>query len=434
MRFTGRQRLRFFVLLATIAVLGTVSLVYVLEKQRFHNPFVDVYEVKAELPEADGVVSGLGQPVNVAGVRVGSITEVDLVDGVGVVTLEIERDKLPALHRGASVRLEPITPLKDMQLDLDPGDPDKPRLAEGATLPVGSASSPVPLHTLLNELDDDTREYVQALLEGIGRGTEGRGDDLRKALAALAPTTRQVRRIAQAVDGRRRDLARLVTNLSKVSAAAADGNHLAALVAGGQKTMEAVAAQEAELGTALRRLPGVLDTTRKTFEQAGPFAGDLEKAVRSIRPAVDRLPAALEELEPFTRSATQDLRRDIRPFLRSLQPVVRDVSAPLQAITKAAPDIWDTLQSLRYGLNVLAYNPEGRDEGGLFWLAWMAHNANSAFGAIGDAHGRAARAVILANCQQWAGLVGELSTILKIVTGVAGICPETRSPDDVARP
>jgi phospholipid/cholesterol/gamma-HCH transport system substrate-binding protein len=428
MRFTGRQRIRFFALMALIVALGTASLGYVLLNQRLNNPLVETYRIEAELPEADGVVGGLGQPVNVAGVKVGSVVDSRLAAGRARITIEIERDLLPRVHRGAAVSLEPITPLKDMQVELEPGDPNRAALRSGELIGVASNTSPVPLSNLLSSLDADTRTYLRALIESVGAGSKGTGPDMRATFRAMAPTTEQVRRITASLDARRTELARLVTNLGKVTAAASRDDRLATLVAAGDETLRAVASEDRSLDAALRKLPRTLDATRAALDNAGEFSDQLGPALAAIRPAVRHLPRTFASIEPFARASTRGLRGEIRPLIRKLQPVAGNLGAPLTSLTEVSPKIWETLQSLRFGLNALAYNPPGRDEGGLFWTDWFFHNANSAFGSVGDAHGRSARSIILANCQQWAGLSGDVGTVLQIATGVSTICPVTKPP------
>src|ERR1700752_38799 len=122
MHFGRNQRIRFLVVIGILGVLGLASPFSLLREQRFPNPLRDTYTVKAKFTEADGVVAGLGQPVNVSGVKVGTIVEADHDSaGNAVVTLEIHKNKPPRVRSDATVSLEPITPLKDMQITLDPG-------------------------------------------------------------------------------------------------------------------------------------------------------------------------------------------------------------------------------------------------------------------------------------------------------------------------
>lgn len=427
MRFDGRERVRFVVLIALIGIAGLLSLGYILIQQRLDNPLIDTYRVKAELPAADGVVAGLGQPVNVAGVKVGSIVGTGRSRGNALVTLEIERDELAEVHADARVELEPITPLKDMQVNLDPGGPPARALREDAVIPVARATSPVPLSNLLATLDADTRAYLQSLISALDTGTRDQAGNLSRLLRALGPTTRQVGAISGSLATRRRELSRLVGNIARVTESASRDGELATVVAAGNQTLQAIAAEDAPLQAALAKLPATLQTTRSTLTSAATFSRKLTPTLASLRPAVRRLPATFDALRPFAREATPALARDIRPFIREAQPLARDLAPTVTSLNGVTTPIWDSFQALQYLTNILAYNPPGRDEGNLFWLAWFGHNMNSAFGQ-GDAHGGAARAMIAGNCHTMSQLVGDLGTALRLLTGNANVCPSSK-PD-----
>ena len=63
--------------------------------QRVSLPFQNVYPVSVEFADASGIGTGEGEPVNVAGVKVGQVTGVRLADGRARVTLQIERHLVP---------------------------------------------------------------------------------------------------------------------------------------------------------------------------------------------------------------------------------------------------------------------------------------------------------------------------------------------------
>ena len=71
---------------------------YILSNQRFYLPKwvpvvgSDFVDYKAEFSTAQAVTPGQGQTVNIAGVKVGEISKVELVDGRAVVQMKIKRE------------------------------------------------------------------------------------------------------------------------------------------------------------------------------------------------------------------------------------------------------------------------------------------------------------------------------------------------------
>jgi phospholipid/cholesterol/gamma-HCH transport system substrate-binding protein len=98
---------------------------------------------------------------------------------------------------------------------------------------------------------------------------------------------------------------------------------------------------------------------------------------------------------------------------KSVPPAVTDLSAQ-------TPPLTDAFKVLTYTVNELAYNPGGANQGFLYWLAWFAHNANSAF-STGDAHGSVVRGLVMGSCQTFAQ-VGALGDVFKLLFGDASGC------------
>lgn len=413
---------RFVVVMSTLIIVGFISAGYVLLHQRAPVPFQKTYAVNVELSAADGVAPGLGQPVQVSGVRVGAITGSRVQDGNARVTLTIERRQLPRVYRNARADLAPITPLKDMRIDLDPGTDAAAALPDGGTIPIGRTQSPVPLSDLLSTLDGDTRAFLQSMAVSLGQGTDGRGRSIRQALRALGPTTTQVRGLTNALTGRRTEIAHLVHNLGIVTRAATQDQDLAAVVQAGNTTLRAIAGQDEPLRAALTRLPGTLRLTRQTLPSVAAFADELTPTVKALTPALRRLPGTFKALTPFARTTTTALAEDIRPFAREAQPVLRDLQPAISSLKAQAPDLTATLRTLNYTTNELGYNPPGDDEGFLFWGSWFFHNWNSLF-STEDAHGGIGRAMVMVDCNQFSGLVS-LGPILKLATGTANLCKD----------
>ena len=408
------------VTLALLAVVGTTVMVYILLHQRFPNPLVKTYEITVVLPSADGVTPGSGQPVKVSGVPVGVISGLRLENGRALVTLRIRRDELSAVHRDATATLRPISPLKDMQILLDPGSATSGKLPDGGRIPIARNVSPVDLDVLTSGLDADTRSFLTTLIDGVGAGLDGQGPSLRRTLRAFAPTVGQAHALAHALAGRRRELARLVSNLGVVADAAADDGRLAGLVSAGNATLGAIAAQERPLRTAMQRLPGTLAATARLLPSLKTFAGELTPAIDSLQPAVRRLPRALRAAGSFSRRGAPVLQQQLRPFVRAVTPVVSDLAAGTHDLTATAPALDAIVRAFTYLVDEAAYNPPGDDEGMLFWLDWAGHNIVSTT-STADANGAMVRATVFVSCALVQGLPG-LGAVLADALGATPVC------------
>ena len=415
-----RQSLLSGLAVAVLFGVGLVAAGYVLFHERLPVPLRSTYEIRAELTAADGVVPGLGQPVEVAGVQVGSIVGAHVGDGLAVLTLQLERGQLPHVYANADVTLQPVTPLGDVQIALSPGGPPAQPLAPGATIQVAQTTSPVALEQLLSSLDGETRNWLGSLVTSLGQGLDGRGPDLRRMLLALGPNAEQVRRIATALAVRRHDLAHLVHDLAVVTRAASSDRRLAPLVTASDQTMRALASQSAPLSEAVRLLPGSLATVDSTLVHLRAFSGQLGPALRSLLPAVRRLPAALASLRPFAAVATGVVRSRLTPFVGAAVPVVRAADPAVRGLASATPFLTSSLQVLTYLDDELAYNPGGANQGYLYWMDWFFHNWDSVFSS-GDANGISPRANVLGNCNALAA-AGHLGGVLESVLGLGKLC------------
>lgn len=421
MGISSRQRAVFLLRLALLAAVGIAAVSYLFVMQRGPVPLRDTYEVKAQFTSADGVVAGLGQPVNVAGVKVGTVVG-SRVDEAGnaVVTMEIERGELPVVRADAHATLEPITPLKDMQIELSPGTRRAPALRAGQLIPEARTLAPTELSTLLSAMDGDTRAWFQTLMGALQTGTKDRALNMRLLFQALGPTTRQARDVAAAITDRRRRMARLVTNLATVTRAAGDDRRLAEVVAAGNATLDAIASQDTALRRSVDELPATLRVARSSLGDAAAFSSRLGPALAAVTPAVRALPRTFRDVTPFARETGRALRRDVRPFVREAQPLLGDTGPAVARISGLTRPLTTVLRTTNYVLNELAYNPPAKDdEGNLFWLAYFFHNFGSAF-SLGDAHGPIGGAMVLMDCAQaTASAPGQLVALL---TGAANAC------------
>jgi phospholipid/cholesterol/gamma-HCH transport system substrate-binding protein len=195
MRQAISKHLRDFVAIVFLVVVAAGVAGYILSNQRFYLPKwvplvgKDFFTLKGEFQTAQAVTPGQGQTVDIAGVKVGEVSNVDLKNGRGVVTMKIQR-KYSKIYRNASILLRPKTGLKDMILELDPGTVAAGRIKDDGTIPVSETLPDVNLDEILAQLDGDTRDYLRILLGAGAEGLRGNGRTLSATFRRFPPATR----------------------------------------------------------------------------------------------------------------------------------------------------------------------------------------------------------------------------------------------------
>ena len=411
-----RTHLRDFVALMVLFLIALGVSGYLLSNQRLYLPKwvpgvgSDFYKVNAEFWTAQAVTPGQGQTVNVAGVKVGEITKVELRDGVAVVELSI-RPKYAPIYRDAHMLLRPKTGLKDMIVELDPGTKKAGALPEGGTIPVQNTAPDVNVDEILSSLDSDTTAYLQILVNGGAEGLAGDAPaELRETLKRFEPTNRYLARATRLLARRRQNLKRVVHNFALITdELGTRDRQLTELVSSANANFRALAASDQNIRDSVRLLPGTLTTARDTLVKADAFAEELGPTAQSLRPTARALGPALAATRPFLRTTTPVIKNQLRPFARDVQPTVRQLARAAKYLDPLTPRLTKTFKFVNAVLNTLAFNPEGSEEGYLFWASWVNH-AGAAVFSTQDAHGPIRRGIIITSCTS----VGLLETITAV--------------------
>jgi phospholipid/cholesterol/gamma-HCH transport system substrate-binding protein len=395
-----RKHLGDFLALLAMIILATGIGAYILSQQRLRFPFVqeEAFKVKVELPNAQAVQPGQGQTVRVAGVKVGDIGDVELEDGVAVVELQLEPKYKGLIRRDATALLRTKTGLKDMFLEVDPGN-GKP-LGEGATVPVENTVEDVDPDEFLSVLDRDTRDYLKLLISGAGKGLKGRGTDLQETLARFGPLHRDLARFTRAVATRRRNLRRLIHNYGLLTTELGRSDRdIVRLVRASNEALSGFAAADTDISAAVAQLPSALRTTRITLDKLDPFARRLGTTLGRLRPAVREIDDANREVLPLVREGTPIVRNQLRPFARAAIPFTRNLGNAAGELSQGNEGLATAFGELNRFFNLGAHNPGGaeglsgnlsadraRQEGYLYWLGWASQVTVSLF-QNGDAQG-----------------------------------------------
>lgn len=410
MRSAIRKHLRDFAAIVVLALIAGYTGFYVLSHQSAELPgwvpFAgeDVFVLKGEFSTAQAITPGQGQTVNIAGVAVGEITDVELVDGRAIVTMKVDPEHAD-IYPDATMLLRPKTGLKDMIVELDPGTPASgPAVEDGYTVPVANTLPDVNLDEILAVLDADTRAYLQLLVQGAATGLEGQGRDLAQVWRRFAPTARDAAKLTGLLSQRRRHIRRSIHNFSIfVNALGARDEQLGEFVDSSNAVFARFAAQDANLQQTIALLPDALRATESALAKTKTFADNAKPALEDLLPGARALAPSLRASRPFLRQTTPIIRDQLRPFTRTALPIVRQLRPAADSLADATPDLTRSFEVLNAFLNALAYNPPGKKEGYLFYLAWLNHVSNSVFTAQ-DAHGPIRRGMLVIACRSIASL------------------------------
>jgi len=433
-----RKRAGDFAAIIALVLIATVVGGYILSNQRLRFPFIQEkpFQLNAAFSTAQAVTPGQGQTVRVAGVRVGDISKVRLRNGQAIITMDLDPEYDDLVHTDASALLRPKTGLKDMFIELDPGSGQAPLAKEHWTLPVRNTLPDINPDEIYSALDADTRDYLKLLVNGGGRGLEGRGRDLQEVFARFEPTNRDIARVTNEVEKRKANLRRLVNSLQRLNTELASrDDDLSELVSASATVFRAFASENENISEAVRRFPGALRQTTDTLGRVETFAEVLGPTAEKLRPAVRALNRANAEIQPFAREATPILRRQIRPFVRAARPLVRNLKEPGRQLADAAPDLTRSFTVLNQLFDLFAYNPggregpekAGREEGYLFWIAWVTHQTVNVFSSS-DAHGSYRPVFLGGPCGIFEGVLAEDPTgifsnlNLGAILGAGGVC------------
>jgi phospholipid/cholesterol/gamma-HCH transport system substrate-binding protein len=435
-----RKHLRDFIAVTLIFLLAAGVAGYILSNQRFYLPAwvpvlgTDFYDLNAEFETAQAVVPGQGQTVNIAGVKVGDIGKVTLEDGRAVVEMKLESKYKGRVFKNATLLLRPKTGLKDMFIEMNPGTRDAGELPENAHIPVAQTKPDVNLDEILSNLDRDTRDYLQVLVNTGGEVFSSKRftANLRETFKRFEPTNRDIAKITSEVGKRRRNLAHVIHNFQILSSELAKrDDQLSAFVDSANANFQALANQDQNLRAALRELPSTLDVTGDTLGKADELGRELGAATRELDPFAKDLGPALRATRPFLRNTTPVIRDQLRPFSREVRPTVRTLRRTAADLAVTTPRLVTTFKFINKLLNALAYNPPGQEEGYLFWTSWLSHAGASLF-STQDANGPIRRGIVITNCTNLGVLeqIGKTNPNLQVLTDllhappVAQVCPQ----------
>ncbi|MCW3011783.1 MAG: hypothetical protein JWO90_2187, partial [Solirubrobacterales bacterium] len=278
------------------------------------------YLVDAEFRNAFSVIPG--EDVKIAGVKVGSIKDLDVTERqTASVLIEITEPGFGDWRADAECSIRPQSLIGEKFVECTPTQP-RPQGAkappllktadrdgeEVAVLPVDRTRRPVDLDLVNNTLRLPYRERLTILLNEFGAGVAGRGEDLAKVIRTADPALKATDDVLELLADQNEVLRKLaVDSDASLAPLARDRERVASFVTQARKVSDATAERRVDLEANIERLPAFLRELRPTMtrlgalsDQGAPLLADLNK----VGPDLGRF---IRELGPFSRSATTSL-------------------------------------------------------------------------------------------------------------------------------
>jgi phospholipid/cholesterol/gamma-HCH transport system substrate-binding protein len=271
------------------------------------------YRVTATFLNAGQLVRG--NEVQVGGVPVGSIEDVDVTDdGLAEVTFEISDEDFEPLRRGtrAIIKQGSLSGIANRFIDLQLGPDDGADIPDGGRLGLDDTETAVELDEVFNLFDGRTRKATQDFIAGQAESLRGRGSELQEGVRYLNPALSTGSRLFAVLTRDERLLKDFLVDSSKLVTTLAERRRdLTGVVSNLNRTFGALGSQQAALAESIERLPPFMRRANTTFVNLRAALDDLDPLVNAAKPVARRLGPFLD---------------DARLFARDAEPTVRDLS------------------------------------------------------------------------------------------------------------
>jgi ABC-type transporter Mla subunit MlaD len=341
------------------------------------------YKVRGIFDNGSFVVNG--EEVRVAGATVGVVESVDVsgndeivseeggphpVPGKAVVVMKITDDGFKDFRTDASCLIRPQSLIGEKYIDCTPtqprapGTPPPPPLEQIPDDQPGSGQYLLPLENNGKTVDLDLIQNIQRMpyrdrfrliLNDLGAGLAGRGQDLGEVIDRANPALRQTDRVLNILAQQNQQLASLASNGDTVlEPLARNRTHVTGFFRNAGIAGQATAERSADLEESLQKFPATLREVRQTMTKLKGFADqgvplftalnqggrglskatvNLPKFARLSIPALKTLGVAAETAGPKL-AASDGLLTDLTATANSAVPVGQNFSAFLDTFTK----------------------------------------------------------------------------------------------------
>jgi phospholipid/cholesterol/gamma-HCH transport system substrate-binding protein len=353
------------------------------------------YTVRAIFDNGAFMVSG--EQVRVAGANVGEIESVSVsrpgetvaykdgkpvaVPGKAIIVMSITDPSFQDFRSDASCLIRPQSLIGEKFVDCNPtvprapGTPAPPSLKQIESGP-GKGQYLLPLGNNGTSVDPDLINDIQTLpyaqrfrliLNELGAGLAGRGQDLEKLIKRANPVLRDVDKLFGELAEQKDQLAQLASDSEEIlGPLSRERAHVAGFFANAGASAQASSERGAQLEESLQKFPEFLRQFRKTMVSLGGFSSAATPVFEDLGIAAPSLTDATRTLTPFSKSLTVALKslgeagEASGPVFAQTDPVVRKAGelaksgvVPTNELAKLFVSLkqtggWDDLSELIY--------------------------------------------------------------------------------------
>jgi ABC-type transporter Mla subunit MlaD len=280
------------------------------------------YMVRAIFDNAGFVIPG--EDVKVAGVKVGTIDSLDVTkDQKAAVVLNITDPGFQDFRQDAGCIVRPQSLIGERFVECNltqkraagsPLPPPLKRIQSGPGkgeyyLSVDHNSKTVDIDLIGDITREPERQRLSLILNELGTGLAGRGQDLKAVIRRADPALKNVDDLLQILASQNRTLQQLAKDSDTVLAPLArDRVKVAGAIANSSKVAAATASRRGDLEADIQRLPAFLTQLKPTMTRLGALSDEMTPVLSdldAVAPQVNRL---IIQLGPFSQAATPSLQ------------------------------------------------------------------------------------------------------------------------------
>jgi ABC-type transporter Mla subunit MlaD len=325
------------------------------------------YEVRAIFDNAGFVIPG--EDVKVSGVRVGRIDSLDVTpEHRAAVVLDITDPGYQDFRRDASCIVRPQGLIGERFVECSltakrsPGEDAPPALAKiedgpgkgQYLLPVERTSKAVDLDLIGDVMRRPVRERLSLILNELGTGLAGRGNDLNDVIRRANPALKETDDLLRILASQNKVISDLARNADTVLAPLArERVKVADAIVDSGKVAAATADRRVALEADISKLPRFLTELKPTMTRLGALSDEMTPVLTDLGDVAPDVNKLILQLGPFSQAAIPSLdslgeaAKVGTPAVTAARPVIADLrrlAAVLRPVGGSAARLLESFQ------------------------------------------------------------------------------------------